>query len=86
MLQLTRQLTSETQHGEALILALSAVEHKKDHRPGPLEMGADVEDLGRAFEMPGRPPPSRLTSGSPRASALSDGPPERPDVTRLALF
>ena len=49
-------------------------------------MGADVDDLGRAFEIPGRDPPLTLTSGSSRASALSDGEPLFPEDTRLALF
>lgn len=49
-------------------------------------MGADVDDLGRACEIPGRPPPERLTSGSSRASALSDGEALPPADTRLLLF
>ena len=48
-------------------------------------MGADVDDLGSACEIPGRPPPERLTSGSARASALSDGEPPFPADTRLEL-
>lgn len=50
------------------------------------EMGADVDDLGSDFEMPGRPPPVTFISGASRASALSVGPPCLPEVTRLALF
>lgn len=49
-------------------------------------MGADVDDLGSPFEMPGRLPPVTFMSGESRASALSEGPPCLPEVTRLALF
>lgn len=49
-----------------------------------LEIGAEVDDSGKDFEIPGRPPPVLLTFGSSRASALSEGEPFLPEVTLVA--
>lgn len=50
-----------------------------------LEMGAEVESGANLLEMPGSPPPFTATSGSDRASALSDGEPLPPRVTLEVL-
>lgn len=51
-----------------------------------LEMGAEVGLGANLSEIPGSPPPLTLTSGSSRASALSEGPPFLPCDTLEELF